>query len=107
MSARDDTKRPSERSRTFWQKAEVLLLLLAIDSPDWRPLEFAKIPRHTVYTFVRDGERTVVEAKSEASASGIARKIRIDPREYPIVTWRWKVDKLVEKEDGRAKSGDD
>src|SRR5258706_171578 len=107
MSARADTKRPSERSKSCWRRPEVLLLLLAIDSPDWRPLEFAKIPRHTTYTVVRDGDRRLVEARSEAAASGLARRVRIDTREWPIVAWRWKVENLIEKADGRAKSGDD
>jgi len=33
--------------------------------------------------------------------------VRIDTREWPIVAWRWKVENLIEKADGRAKSGDD
>ena len=41
----------------------------------WRPLEFKKIPRHTVYALVRDGDAVVVEAKSESAASGLVRPI--------------------------------
>src|SRR5256885_8931275 len=101
MSVRADMKRPSERSKSSWRRPEFLLLLIAMDSADWRPLEFTKIPRHTSYALVREGDRTVVEAKSEAAASGLVRRIRIDPREYPIVVWRWKVPNLIEKADVR------
>jgi hypothetical protein len=73
----------------------------------WRPLEFKKIPRHTVYALVRDGDAVVVEAKSESAASGLVRPIRIDAKQYPILEWRWKVMNLIAKADVRRKSGDD
>ena len=73
----------------------------------WQPLEFKKIPRHTSYTLVRDGEGVVVEAKSEASASGLVRPMRIDPKEWPVVVWRWKISNLIDKADVGTKSGDD
>src|ERR1043166_9552058 len=107
MSARVVTKTPSGRSRRCSGRPEALLLVLAVGTPDWRPLEFAKVPRHTAYTVLRDGDRTIVEAKSEASASGLSRRVRIDPREYPVVAWRWKVENLVAKADIGTKSGDD
>jgi len=95
------------RSRSFWRKAEALLLLLAIDSPDWKPLEFPKIPRHSTYTRVQDDGRTVLAARSEKAASGLTRKARVDPRENPILVWRWKVRNVIAKADGRTKKGDD
>jgi len=73
----------------------------------WRPLEFAKIPRHTSYSLVQDGGGVVVQAKSAAAASGLVRPIRIDPQQYPIVKWRWKVMNLIRAADVRAKAGDD
>ena len=76
--------------------------------PDgWKPWTFRKIPKHTLYSVVRDGERTVVKAVSEVSASGVAREIRIDPREYPIIQWEWKVTNVLEKGDVSRKEGDD
>ena len=47
----------------------------------WKPLTFPKVEKHTAYELVRDGEAVVVRARSEAAASGLAREIRIDPRE--------------------------
>lgn len=49
----------------------------------------------------------VVEAKADASASGLIRRISIDPKEYPIIRWRWKVTDVVEKGNVHEKSGDD
>ncbi len=54
--------------------------------PDgWKPLTFPKIPQHTNYSLVKDGERIVVKAASQASSSGLTREVRIDPKEYPII----------------------
>ena len=73
----------------------------------WKPLTFPKVEKHTAYELVREGGAVVVRARSEAAASGLAREIRIDPREYPIVRWRWKAANLLEKSDIRSKQGDD
>jgi hypothetical protein len=76
--------------------------------PDgWKPLTFPKVPKHTTYTLVRDGSAVVVKAVSNASASGLIKEVRIDPREYPIVRWRWKVENLIQAADVTTKAGDD
>lgn len=73
----------------------------------WQMLAFDKIPKHTQYESVKDGDRVVIQARSHASASGLVRKIEIDPREYPMVEWRWKVAGVLQKGDARRKNGDD
>jgi hypothetical protein len=73
----------------------------------WQPLTFKKIERHTVYAVVRDGDTVAVKAVAEASASGLTREIKINPKEYPIVRWRWKVMNILEKGDVHRKDGDD
>jgi hypothetical protein len=73
----------------------------------WKPLTFKKIEQHTVYSLVKDKETVVVKAVSEASASGLIREIKINPREYPIVQWRWKVENVLKKGDVHQKEGDD
>jgi hypothetical protein len=73
----------------------------------WKPLTFPKVARHTSYRLVNDAGSVVLKASSEASASGLIREIRIDPREYPIVRWRWKVENLLSKSDIARKDGDD
>lgn len=76
--------------------------------PDgWKPLTFKKIPTQTKYEVIRDGGVTVVKASSEASASGLTKAVKIDPREYPIVRWRWKIENVLKNSDVHRKEGDD
>ena len=74
---------------------------------DWEPLTFKGIKRHTNYTLVRDNNVVVLKAESNASASGLIRKIRIDPKEYKFLTWRWKITNILRKGDATKKEGDD
>jgi hypothetical protein len=74
---------------------------------DWQPLTFRRIERHTRYELVLDEGTAVVRATSEAAASGLVRKISIDPAEHAVVEWRWKVARPLEKGDVTKKSGDD
>ena len=76
--------------------------------PDgWKPLTFKKIPKLTTYELVKDGTQVVVKAVSDSSASGLTKEVRIDPKEFSIVRWRWKVENLLQKSDATRKDGDD
>ena len=81
---------------------------LGVSLPEgWKPLTFKKIPKLTTYELVKDGPHVVVKAVSDSSASGLTKEVRIDPKEFPIIRWRWKVDNLVQKSDATRKDGDD
>jgi hypothetical protein len=73
----------------------------------WKPLTFKKIKKHTRYALVKKDGSMVLKAESNSSASGLIRKIRIDPKEYPVVMWRWKVLNTLKKGDVTQKLGDD
>jgi len=73
----------------------------------WKPLTFKNMEKHTAYNLVKDGDTAVVKAESQASASGLIREIKVDPQEYPIVQWRWKVTNILKKGNVRRKEGDD
>jgi len=75
--------------------------------PGWEPLVFKKIDQHTQYDLVSDEGIVVVRAISAAAASGLIRKIQINPMKYPIVEWRWKVSNVLRKGDVTKKEGDD
>lgn len=77
------------------------------EPPGWEPLVFKKIEQHTRYELVTDEGVVVVKAASMAAASGLIRKIQIDPMEYPLVEWRWKVGNILQKGDVTKKEGDD
>ena len=76
--------------------------------PDsWKPLTFHKIDEHTEYSLVEDEGTVVVKAVSRGSSSGLTREVAIDPKEYPIVEWRWKIENVLQKSDVTTKQGDD
>jgi hypothetical protein len=61
----------------------------------------------TDYRVVTDGGNRVLQADSRAAASGLVRTIDLDPREFPILSWRWKVAGTIPQGDERLKAGDD
>lgn len=61
----------------------------------------------TMYRVVDDNGNRVLQADSRGTASGLVRKIDLDPRETPILTWRWKVAGTIAQGDERTKAGDD
>lgn len=74
---------------------------------DWEPLVFKKIKNHTEYKLVQGKTGRVLRAESRASASGLIRKKRMDPRIYPVLKWTWRVDGILENGDVFQKDGDD
>ena len=78
------------------------------DLPEgWKPLSFRNIEKSTQYRLVKDGNTVVVKAVSAASASGLIREIKIDPKEFPILQWRWKVGNILKKGNVKTREGDD
>ena len=61
----------------------------------------------TDYQLIKDGDVTVLKATSQATASGLFKKIRINLQQTPYLTWRWRVDKPLHALDEKTKSGDD
>ena len=75
--------------------------------PGWKPLYFKNIENHTHYSWVKEDGTLVIKASAKASASGLTREIRVNPKEYPILQWRWKVKNILKKGDIFRKEGDD
>lgn len=73
----------------------------------WKPVTFDQGDRQTSYTIVNDGGIMVVKATSHAGSSALAREVTIDPKEFPVVQWRWKVSNMIRKSDTTTKEGDD
>ncbi|MEJ2430467.1 MAG: DUF3047 domain-containing protein [Deltaproteobacteria bacterium] len=73
----------------------------------WEPFYFKDIKRHTDYRLVEEDGQVVVRAVADGSASGLKRKITIDPKEYPIVQWRWRAANTLKKANIYQKEGDD
>jgi hypothetical protein len=45
----------------------------------------------TSYSLVEENGRTVVKAAAEGSASALVRSMRVNPTEFQVLVWRWKV----------------
>jgi len=73
----------------------------------WSSLFFPRIKRHTRYTVVTGPEGGYLSARANGSASALYRPLDIDLAAYPILSWRWKIDGIIEKGDARTKAGDD
>ena len=70
--------------------------------PDqWEPFVILPATPPTQYRLVATSEGTALEASADRSASGLYRKIRIDPKSHPVVEWRWKVVQPVAGADAR------
>jgi len=72
--------------------------------PQWTVKSFKG---ETGYRIVTDSGSRVLQAESRGTASGLVRKLDLDPREFPILSWRWKVADTIPQGDERTRAGDD
>lgn len=72
--------------------------------PEWRVKEFKG---RTSYLIVADGTSQVLQADSAGTASGLMHRKEFLIADYPVISWRWKVDGVIEKGDALHKQGDD
>ncbi len=73
-------------------------------SKNWKEKPFKGLTHYEVVQ--EDGQRWI-KATSDACASALYYEIDFDPREYPFLTWRWKVSNILAKGDEIKKEGDD
>ena len=92
-------------------KAEVEKTLLLEEFNDlnaWKPLEFSKISRHSQYQTIALPEGgKCLRAESNDSASAIVWGKSFLVKDYPHLSWKWKIDRVYAKGDATLKSGDD
>jgi len=75
--------------------------------PDWKRFVVSPFDGPTEYRLAASNPSVVLEAHADASASGLYRRIRIDPKHQPIVEWRWRVLEPVAHADPRVRARDD
>ena len=73
-------------------------------SPGWKEKVFKE---RTRYEVIQEDKESFIKATSRASASALYYEINFDPRAHPILTWRWKVNRILTKGDALKKEGDD
>ncbi len=84
--------------------AEIFISEEFITMDMWEALIFPKIENTTDYT-IEDGEFLRIE--SNKSASGLKMIKNFNVYKYPILSWSWKVEDIIEGGDALKKSGDD
>jgi len=73
----------------------------------WQHLTFPRVATATAYDLVASEEGTVVRARSAAGASALVRPMAVDLERFPVLVWRWRVDRPISSADIRSRSGDD
>ena len=73
----------------------------------WRRWGLQSGKRPTEYRLVDSASGTVLEAYADRAATGLYRKIRIDPSRQPFVEWRWRIGELMAGAGKRYAAGDD
>lgn len=61
----------------------------------------------TDYQLVQDNGRTVIRAHSRGTASGLFKKVNLDPLRFRYLHWSWKIAGTVKNGDEKIKAGDD
>lgn len=72
----------------------------------WRVLSLRDRPL-TRYGLVEQDGTIVVEAQADGAAAALVCDIKLDPRAYPVLRWRWKVANLLQDSDLSRTDGDD
>jgi hypothetical protein len=73
-------------------------------SPKWEEKSFRG---KTIYKVTTHENQLCIKATSHSSASALLYKINYDPKDLPILTWRWKIDHILPKGNALTKEGDD
>jgi len=73
-------------------------------SSHWSVKEFRGT---TVYSIHEENGNKSLKAYSHASASALIYKISFDLKEFPFLTWKWKVMNIISTGDATKKAGDD
>jgi len=61
----------------------------------WEAVKVTDRKKPTLYALEKDGARQVVHATSFASASSLMRPAAVDLRERPLLSWSWKISRLI------------
>jgi len=76
--------------------------------PGWAPWSLTRFKKDTAYQLVSDTSGvTVIEAKSDQSASGLRKHLDIDPASVPWIHWRWHVPTLIPSADNSRRDLED
>ena len=75
--------------------------------PGWAPIKINDQKKPTVYDFVDDGGTVVLHASADAAASLVGFKTQFDLNAAPVMSWRWKINRLIGTADNSVASKED
>lgn len=61
----------------------------------------------TLYKIVTDDGRKAIQANSNGTASGLFKKVKLDPASFRYLRWSWKINHTIPKGYENRKTGDD
>ncbi len=73
----------------------------------WHVWTLSRFKKSTEYKLVDTDGRTAVKAQAAASASGLVHKLDLDPRQYPLLSWQWKIEDLIKTADNTTRQFED
>jgi hypothetical protein len=73
-------------------------------APGWEEKSFSG---QTRYRVVADGDNQVLEAAAAGTASGLMYPIDYVLADYPVLSWRWRVNRVLDRGNALTKDGDD
>jgi hypothetical protein len=75
----------------------------------WQPWIINRAKAPTIYRLVHDpvSGQVVLRAVAERSASGLKQRLVVQPRERPVVRWRWRVVDLIAGADNQDRYSED
>ena len=73
----------------------------------WKQVKLSDKKKDTVYEQVENEGTVVLHARADASASALGHPADFDLRQRPIISWRWKVAKLIDGADNSVASKED
>lgn len=73
----------------------------------WALNTLPNVPNPTRFDLVQDEGQTVLRAVSDNAAATLLHKIKLNPAASPILSWRWKVSRVIASADLDTKKGDD
>lgn len=88
--------------------SETLMILDPSDGgktfSEWQEKSFEG---NTQYERVIQNDEAFISARASGSASGLFLEKEVNLSTYPVLNWRWRVDKALEPHDEKTKGGDD
>ncbi len=73
----------------------------------WTLQPIPNVQNQTHFDLIRDGDSTVLRARTNNAAASLRHGSQVDPARTPQLRWRWKTERVLASADMTRKSGDD